>query len=69
MTDVCVTDVCVTDVCVTDVCDRGVSRVSISRGEGRFVLLELAFKSNLGRQVCNFVLVPERTGSLKKASL
>jgi len=41
---------------------RSVIGVSIGRGEGKFVLLELAFYSTLEGQVCNFVFVPEKTG-------
>ena len=40
---------------------RGVIGVSIGRGEVKFVFLILAFESTLGGQVCNFVLVPEKT--------
>ena len=48
---------------------RGLIGVSIARGEGKFVLLQLAFQSIFGRQVCKFVFVPEKTGWLRKASL
>jgi len=43
-------------------CVRGLMEVSIARGEGKFVLLQLAFESIFGRQVCNFAFVPEKTG-------
>jgi len=36
--------------------------VCIARGEGKFVLLQLALKSIFGRQVYNFIFVPEKTG-------
>jgi len=45
--------------------DRGVCR---KRG-GQFVMLKLAFQSTLGGQFCYFVLVPEKIGWLRKASL
>jgi len=41
---------------------RGVTGVSTEGGEVKFVFLKLAFQSTLGRQVCNFVFVPEKTG-------
>jgi len=43
--------------------------VSIGRVEVKFVLLELASWSTLRGQVYNFVLVPEKTGRLIRASL
>ena len=45
--------------------DRGVCR---KRG-GQFVMLKLAIQSTLGGQFCYFVLVPEKIGWLRKASL
>ena len=43
--------------------------MSIARGEGKFVLLQLAFWSIFGRQFCSFAFLPEKTGLLRNASL
>jgi len=45
--------------------NRNVIGVSKAKGEGKFVLLELAFLSTLGGPVCNFFLAPVKTGWLR----
>ena len=55
--------------CLIHMCDRGMIGVSIRRGEGKFVLLKLAFESTLEGHVCNVLLVPVKTGWLSGASL
>jgi len=40
--------------------------VSIARGEGKFVLLQLAFKSTFGRQICDFAFCTRKDCLTKK---
>jgi len=53
---------------MNEACHIGLIGV-LGRGEGKFVLLKLAFESTLKAQVCNVFLVPVKTGGLRKASL
>ena len=48
---------------------RGVIRMSIARGEGKFVLLKLDLQSTLCCQVWSFVVVPVKTGWRRRSSL